>query len=270
MSASAAQRKSAAVPDLFDMNLRAKRRDRAVRNGPELFLLERAFEDCIERVSLLQRRFGRALLLGCPDPSWPERLAPFADEIDVRDPGPLFSLSAGAEVIIEDRWHPSANDYGLVLALGTLDTVNELPLALRLIRHAMQGDALLLAAMSGGDTLPQLRSAMRAADRVAGVAQPHVHPRIEASALAPLLLDAGFINPVVDVDRVSVAYPSFDRLVRDLRQMGSTNMLNARSRFVGRVARQAASDAFRAVGDGSKTHETFEILHLAAWTAHQR
>ena len=249
------------MPDLFDMNLRAQRRDRAARNGPELFLLERAFEDCLERVSLLQRRFGRALLLGCPDPSWRQRLAIFADQVDVRDPGPLFSLAAGAEAIIEDRWHPNPNDYGLVLALGTLDTVNELPLALRLVRHAMQADGLFLAAMSGGDTLPQLRSAMRAADRVAGAAEPHVHPRIEASALSSLLVDAGFINPVVDVDRVWVAYSSLDGLVRDLRQMGSTNMLNARSRFVSRAARQAALDAFRALGDGSRTKETFEILH---------
>lgn len=174
LSATPPQRKSAAVPDLFDMNLRAQRRDRAVRNGPELFLLERAFEDCLERLSLLQRRFDRALLLGCPDPSWRQRIAMFADKVDVRDPGPLFSLAAGGEVIIEDRWHPNPNDYGLVLAVGTLDTVNELPLALRLVRHAMKANALFLAAMSGGDTLPQLRTAMRAADRVAGAAEPHV------------------------------------------------------------------------------------------------
>ena len=260
------QRKSPAVPDLFDMNLRAKRRDRALRSGPELFLLERAFEDCIERLSLLRRRFGRALLLGCPDPLWAERLQAFADGVEARDPGPLFSNAMGAEAIIEDRWQPSAAAYELVLAVGTLDTVNELPLALRLIRHAMTADALFIGAMSGGDTLPQLRSAMRAADRVAGGAQPHVHPRIEASALSPLLVDTGFINPVVDVDRVAVAYSSLDRLVRDLRQMGSTNILNARARFVSRAAREAAVEAFGAAGHGSRTQEMFEILHFAAWT----
>lgn len=258
------------MPELFDMDLRARRRDRALRKGPELFLLERAFEDCIERIALVERRFARALLLGCPDPAWPSRLEAFADHVEVRDPGPLFSLAAGAEIIVEDRWEPGARAYDLVLAIGTLDTVNELPLALRLIRYAMEADGLFLAAMSGGDTLPQLRSAMRAADRVAGAATPHVHPRIEASALASLLAEAGFINPVVDVDRVSVAYSSFDRLVSDLRQMGSTNMLNARSRFVGRAARQAAADAFRAAGRGSKTKETFEILHLAARTGRER
>ena len=94
--------------------------------------------------------------------------------------------------------------YDLVLAVGTLDTVNDLPLALRLIRYAMRSDGLFIAALSGGDTLPRLRAAMRAADAVSGLAAPHVHPRIEPSALAPLLGDAGFVDPVVDVDRVTV------------------------------------------------------------------
>lgn len=252
------------------MKLRAQRRDRAQRKGSELFLLERAFEDCIERISILERGFDRALLLGCPDPAWPRLLQPFAREVEVRDPGPLFSLALAAEAIIEDEWDPGEQHYDLILAVGTLDTVNELPLALRLIRHSMQDNGLFLAAMSGGDTLPQLRAAMRAADTLAGAASPHVHPRIEASALAALLAAAGFIDPVVDVDRVTVAYSSFDQLVNDLRQMGSTNMLNARARFVSRAARQAAVDAFRAAGEGSRTLETFEILHLAAWTAERK
>lgn len=258
------------MPDLFDMTLRSRRRDRAMHNGPELFLLERAFEDCIERVSSLQRHFDRALLLGCPDPAWPKMLEAFSSEIEVGDPGSGFSLAAGGRTIIEDRWEPAKKHYDLVLSIGTLDTVNDLPLAFRLIHYAMRSDALFLAALSGGDTLPALRAAVRAADAVAGAASPHVHPRIEPSALAPLLADAGFINPVVDVDRVSVAYSSLESLVGDLRRMGSTNILNARARFIGRAAREAASKAFRAAGNGSRTTETFEILHLAAWTAKER
>jgi len=34
-----------------------------------------------------------------------------------------------------------------------------------------------------------------------------------------------------------------------------------------RQARAAAEAAFRSAGDGSRTIETFEILHFAAWTA---
>jgi hypothetical protein len=264
------QRTSAAVAELFDMKLRALRRDRAARTGPELFLYERAFDDCIERIALLQRRFERALLIGCPDPRWPARLSAMATVVDVRDPGSLFARRAGGGTILEDAWDPAPETYDLVLALATLDTVNDLPLALRLIRHSMRSDGLFMAAMSGGDTLPQLRAAMRAADAVAGIAAPHVHPRIEAAALAPLLASSGFLDPVVDVDRVPVAYRSLDRLISDLRSMGTTNILTERPNHIDRRARQAAIRAFEQAATGDRTVEFFEILHFAAWTAKER
>ncbi|HZC38648.1 MAG TPA: methyltransferase domain-containing protein [Sphingomicrobium sp.] len=252
---------------LFDMELRAFRRDRAARTGPELFLLERAFADCLERLALVQRRFARALLIGCPDPGWSARLREFVDQVEVRDPGPHFAEAAGGEAIIEDNWVPAPDVYDLVVAIGTLDTVNDLPLALKIIFQSMQPGSLLLGAISGGDTVPQLRSAMRAADAVTGLASAHVHPRIEASAVAPLLSHAGFAMPVVDVDRAMVSYPSLDRLVADLRRMGATNILDARSRHnLSKTALAAARERFAAAGDGKRVIETFEVLHFAAWT----
>ena len=152
------------------------------------------------------------------------------------------------------------------MAIGTLDTVNDLQQALRSIHRSLRPDGLLLGALSGGDTLPQLRRAMRAADQVSDGAAAHTHPRIEASALATLLGAAGFAMPVVDVDRAQVAYSSFNRLIADLRAMGATNILVARSRRpLSRAARTAAIESFAAVGDGHRTTEVFEILHFAAW-----
>ena len=262
----ARQSRSAAVPSLFDMRLRSLRRERAARKGAELFLSERVFEDCLDRIGIQKRRFERALLIGCPDREWPKRMAAVADSVEVRDPGPSFAASAGGHVIVEDAWEPTESAFDLVLSIGTLDTVNDLRLALRLIRYAMPGEGLFIGALSGGDTLPQLRMAMRAADALSGAAAPHIHPRIEASALAPLLSEAGFTNPVADVDRVAVSYRSFDRLVGDIRAMAATNILAARPHFLGRAQRAAAAQAFRAAGDGERTVETFEILHFAGWT----
>lgn len=251
------------------MQLRALRRDRAARIGPELFLFERAFGDCLERIALTDRRFERALLIGCPDPRWPDRLMSAAGRVDCRDPGELFAGSAGGTSIIEDAWAPPAEACDLIVALGTLDTVNDLPLALRLIRHAMLPDGLLIGAVSGGDTLPELRAAMRAADAAAGIAAPHIHPRIEASALAPLLVDAGFVRPVVDVERVRATYRSLDRLVSDLRAMGATNVLSAGAPSLTRGQREAASRSFADGSENGRTTETFELLHFAAWTPPQ-
>jgi hypothetical protein len=169
-------------------------------------------------------------------------------------------------VIVEDAWAPPENRYGLILAVGTLDTVNALPEALRALGSALEPAGLLIGAMSGGETLPLLRSAMAAADRVAGRAAPRVHPRIEASALSPLLQQAGLGRAVVDVDRVPVSYGSLRRLVADLRAMAATNILVQRARdSLGRAALAAAEADFQRTALDGRSIETFEILHFAAW-----
>lgn len=253
------------MPDLFDMRLRAMHRDRAARTRAELFLFERAFDDCLERLMLIDRRFERALLIGCPDADWRQRLQALAGEVTVRDPGPLFAAAAGGTAIVEDAWEPPADTFDLVLAVGTFDTVNDLPLALRLVRYAMMHDGLFMGVLGGGETLPRLREVMRAADAMTGGAAPHVHPRIEPSALPALLEAAGFLRPVVDVDRVRVSYPSLERLVADLRSMGATNCLQLRPLPLTRVQRDAAASAF--IETGGETVETFELIHFACWTA---
>lgn len=255
------------LSDIFDNALRALRLDRAFRHGPELFLHERAFEDCLERLAVIRRPFESALLIGCPDPEWRRRLEPLVRSIEIVDPGLLFAKAAGGTFIVEDQWHPPKKAFDLCLSIGTLDTVNDLPRALQTIRGSLTEDSLLIGALAGGNNLPQLRRAMHFADQIAGASSPHVHPRIEAASLAPLLTAWGFVMPVVDVDRVPVSYPSFDKLVADLRRMGATNILTSRSRApVLREAWAAAQAAFQSAGDGTRTVETFEILHFAAWT----
>jgi hypothetical protein len=107
---------------------------------------------------------------------------------------------------------------------------------------------------------------MLAADAASGQASPHVHPRIEAASLAHLLTGAGFAMPVVDVDRAELAYGSLDSLVRDLRAMGATNMLRARSRgFLDRTGLESAQAAF--LEGKERVTEQVEILHFAAWKA---
>lgn len=252
-------------PSLFDMPLRAMRRDRAARSGPVLFLFERAFSDMLERLGDISRTIDTALLLGVPDARWPQRLGAIANHVVAADPGALFAEAVGGVQAIEDALDVEPASLDLVVATGTLDTVNDLPQALLRLRFALKPDSLLIGAVSGGNTLPRLRQAMRAADAVEGAASAHVHPRIEPTALAQLLSAAGFAMPVVDIDRVQVSYPSLRRLVADLRGMAATNLLSSRSRApLSRGALRAAEEAFHN-GDGP-TVETFEILHFAAWT----
>ena len=182
------------------------------------------------------------------------------------DPGAEFARAAGGHLVVEDQLDLDPSSFDLIVALGTLDTVNDLPGALLRMRFLLKPDSLLIGALSGGNALPRLRQAMRAADAVMGGASPHVHPRIEPAGLAQLLTAAGFAMPVVDVDRVSVGYPSLRALVADLRGMGATNVLSSRSKApLTRSALSSAEEEFR-TEVGPRTIETFELLHFAAWS----
>jgi hypothetical protein len=239
--------KRAVTTDLFDRDLLKKRRAR----GAERFLHERAIEDILERLSFVQRTFERALLIG--DVERDRVPTQFADSISLDE---LMTVEPGS--------------YDLCVVVGELDTANDLPQALLAVRFALREDALFIGAFPGGDTLPALRSAMRAADEHMGAASAHVHPRIEPAAFTSLLSSAGFLMPVVDVDRVAVRYKSLADLVRDLRSMGATNVLKSRSRRpLSRQAAAAAAEQFRAGAEDGRVTETFEILHFAAWTPSQ-
>jgi NADH dehydrogenase [ubiquinone] 1 alpha subcomplex assembly factor 5 len=267
LSLGSARRTSAAVTrDLFDQSLRAVRRDRAARAGPELILFERAFDDCLDRIRDFARPFTRALLLGCPSPDWPGRLRDLAGEVDAFDPGRLFADKAGGTQAEEDRHDFGEERYDLCVAIGTLDTVNDLPLALQLIARSLRPDAPLIGAIAGGNSLPVLRSCLIAAGRAEGRVVARAHPRIEPAALAQLLTATGFAMPVVDVDRVQLRYRDLDALVRDLRAMAATSLLAERPPPLSRPEVSLAREAFSAQANDGRTEEIVEILHFLAWS----
>jgi len=237
------------------MRLRSMRRDRALRTGPALFLHDRAFDDIVERLKHVNRRFDNALLVGAANPQWIELLKEVAKSVEA------------VELAREDELDLEPGNFDLAVAIGSLDTVNDLSTALLRLRFLLKPDSFLIGAMSGGDTLPRLRQAMRAADSLMGAAAPHIHPRVEPSALAQLLIAAGFAMPVVDVDRIRVSYSGLRKLVADLRAMGATNVLRQRSKTpLSRSALNAAERDFSSGQKDGRTLETFEILHFAAWS----
>ena len=254
-------------PDLFNRRLRALRRDRAARR-PELFLHDRAFAECLDRLEDIARGYQSALLIGIPDPSWRMRLAAYADVVEVEafDPGTLFASAASAIHGEEDRYDFGIAQYDLVVAIGTLDTVNQLGPALAGIRRSLRPDSVFIGALAGGDSLAVLRRAMLAADRATGPAAARTHPRIAPATLAGLLGAAGFVMPVVDVDCVTLRYANLAALVRDLRAMGASTSLIERVPARGRTWAAHAAAAFAAEAIDGRTEERIDLLHFLGWS----
>ena len=73
-------------------------------------------------------------------------------------------------------------------------------------------------------------------------ASPRVAPFADVRSLGTLLQRAGFALPVVDLDRVTVRYGDMFGLMRDLRAMGWTNALVARTAFPAARHQRFSSD----------------------------
>ncbi len=253
---------------IFDRRLRRLRRDRAAaRFAAANYLHRLAADELLERLDLVRRPFARALDLGCGDAYLAARLRERGMEVVAADAGFVFAQHANGVQCDEDFLAFGDGAFDLIVSVGALDSVDDLPGALLLIRRALRPDGLLLAAMAGAGSLPKLKTAMLAADEAEGAISPHIHPQIDVRAAGDLLMRAGFALPVVDTQGIDVRFPDLFPLVRDLRAMAATNVLTARSRRpVGRIglAAAAADFASRADPDG-KTAERFEILHLLGW-----
>lgn len=240
------------IPTIFSPGRRAKRLARTIvrarQPGAARFIADDVIEDTLERIAFLRINATKVLVLG----DWTGTLAALlrAQGSDVAEP----------EALDLEAPHPIGG-YELIVVLGMLDAVNDLPGALIHLRAALTPGGLAMVHFIGGQSLPALRAAMFAAEPDRPAAR--IHPLVDPRAAPALLQRAGWKDPVVDTHALTVRYSSLDRLVADLRDQGLGNALAKPAAPLGKAALALACDDFaaRAEADG-KTAETFEIVTL--------
>ncbi len=269
---------TSAPPKLFDRALLNRRLDRAIfargKNPGADFLARRATEELADRLAVVQRDFAVAADIGTPFAGAALVLAARA-RLTHRLAPTRASLGAGDFLgcVGDAERSPFAGEtFDLVVSLLALHHVDDLPGALIQMREMLRPDGLLLAALMGGDTLTELRQSLVIAEsEITGGASPRVAPFADARALGGLLQRAGLALPVVDSDRLIARYADLPALMRDLRAVGATNPLVARSRTPPRrelFARAAQIYAERFADPDGRLRATFETLWLSGWKPH--
>jgi SAM-dependent methyltransferase len=267
-----------APPKLFDRALHRKRLDRAAKGYPAAdFLKRRAAEDVAERLEPVRRDFPLALELSARTGAFRDALAAGPARgrvgalIEADLSASMLAGRGGLRLVADEERLPFAEaSLDLVVSTLGLHWTNDVVGALIQIRRALKPDGLFIGALLGGVTLTELRQSLVAAEaELLGGAGTRVSPFADAQDAAGLLDRAGFVQPVADVDRVTVSYEHPLRLLADLRQMGETNVLADRHpRPLTRtlLARACAIYAERFAGPDGRVPATFEILTLTGWT----
>ena len=258
---------------LFDHRAWRLHRDRAARCTRVDFLHLEVADRLVERLDDVNRRFRDVLDLGAHTGAVSAALAhrPAIERIVATDPSLAYLARLdGARVVADPELVPFGDrSFDLVISGLALHWVADLPGTLIQLRRVLKSEGLLLAAMLGGNTLVELRTALLEAEVAEeGGASPRVSPATDLADIAALLLRTGFAMPVADAEKITVTFPDALALMRDLRGMGETNALAGRRRQPMRRATLARAAAFYAERFGlpdGRIPATFEILFLTGW-----
>jgi len=258
---------------IVDAGLLTVRKLRALRAnlaGAD-FLMRRAADDLAERLSTVGRRFPQAAVVFSPAQAARDALLASGKVDRVTEIAPHDELlgPAGGVVAAPETLPIEPQSLDLAVSLLSLHEMNDVPGMLVQIRRALKPDGLFLGAMAGNGTLAELRESLLTAEtELTGGASPRIMPFADVRDAGALLQRAGFALPVADAETVTVRYDTMFDLMRDLRAMGATSALAARSRRPSPrklFMRAAEIYAERFSDPDGRIRASFAIVWLSGW-----
>lgn len=217
----------------------------------------------------LGRRYPRAQLIGLD-------LAP-AMLIEARRRWPrslLFerwrnpwTARRGSLIAADIEAMPLAADcVDLVWSNLALQWIDDLEAALRELRRVLAPGGLLLFSTFGPDTLKELRAAFQGLD-----GYNHVNRFVDMHDIGDALIHAGFVNPVMEMECLTLTYADLKGLLRDLKGIGAGTVLDGRRPgLMGRDQWRRLSDNYEAFRRAGRLPATYEVVYGHAWVGDKK
>jgi len=124
-------------------------------------------------------------------------------------------------------------------------------------RRVLRVEGLLMFSCFGPDTFKELRAAFETVDTA-----PHTLPFVDMHDFGDMLVNAGFSTPVMDMETITVTYPTVQRLLADVRAWGGNPLENRRQGLLGRAAYAQVERALEHMrGADGKIGLTFEVIY---------
>jgi malonyl-CoA O-methyltransferase len=149
----------------------------------------------------------------------------------------------------------------LVWSNLTLQWVNDLPRVFAEFRRTLKVGGLVIFSTFGPDTLKEIRAAFARAD-----GHTHTNRFIDMHDLGDMLVQAGFADPVMEMEPLTLTYPEPAAMLAELKALGATNATRGRPRGLMGAARWrrmlATLEKMRRDG---RIPATFEVIYGHAW-----
>ena len=236
-------------PELFNIKAQSTKRARTTVEG--MFLQELARDEILERLGAVNRSFNAVAIVTGHPKIWATAL-------------PDATIIPDDDVL---ELEPAS--YDLVIHAIALHHCNDPVGQVVQCRRGLRPDGLFLFSCFGGQTLAELRAALSVAETdLRGGLSPMVSPMAEIRELGAILQRASLALPVADSLKIPTSYRDIFHLMRDLRAMGETNIMNARAtRLTPRTLFERAQKIYFTEYSNSEGRLTctFELVFLSGW-----
>lgn len=144
----------------------------------------------------------------------------------------------------------------------TLQWMGDLPATFRDLHRVIRTDGLLAFATFGPDTLKELR----AASAELGDGHGHVNRFIDMHDIGDMLVGAGFADPVMEMEYITLTYPDLGAVLADLKAIGAHTVVEGRrAGMMGKTAWRRFASAYEAFRQDGRLPATFEVIYGHAW-----
>ena len=155
----------------------------------------------------------------------------------------------------------AANSVQLLWSNLALQWCNYLQPVFSEFHRTLNNEGLLLFSTFGPDTLKELRTAFARIDSFT-----HVNRFIDMHDIGDQLVAAGFADPVMDMEYITLTYDTLPSLMRELKALGAHNITQGRPRGLqGKARWQKMTELFEANRREGKLTATFEVIYGHAW-----
>jgi len=160
----------------------------------------------------------------------------------------------------------AANSVGLVWSNLTVQWCNDLPATFVELHRVLKTEGLLMFSTFGPDTLKELRQAFSGVD-----GHNHLNRFADMHDIGDMLVQAGFADPVMDMEMLTLTYDDVRAVLQDLKTIGAHNATAGRAQgLMGKNAWARLIENYERLRSNGKLPATFEVVYGHAWKPQPR
>ena len=155
----------------------------------------------------------------------------------------------------------TAQSVDMVWSNLALQWCNDLPATFVELHRVIKTDGLVMFSTFGPDTLKELRIAFHGVD-----GYNHVNRFADMHDIGDMLMSAGFSEPVMDMEYLTLTYDDVRGVLQDLKTIGAHNATAGRGQgLMGKNAWGRLLANYERLRSNGKLPATFEVVYGHAW-----